>query len=132
MSDMENFRPELLLPETQEALGRWLCLQFYCNQSELLATFPELRDIFERVVKIHSGWTELLSGAYRNGGKHLLKQKRVRSPKWTRLGEVVRPGVPSIDGIGDVREKELVLYRLIAGEVAQLWRASLRATSEDR
>jgi hypothetical protein len=132
MNDIENFRPVLLLPESQEAFGRWLCLQFYCNQSELLATMPELGPIFERAVKMHSGWTELLSGAYRSGGKHLLKQKRVRSPKWARLGEVVRPGLPSIDGIGDVREKELVLYRLIAWEVAQLWRASFHATPQDR
>jgi hypothetical protein len=128
MTNKENFRATLDNPNLQETLGRWLCWQFFCNQQELLQTFPPLQEIFEKIVSMHPGWAELLSGAYRSERKFLLIQKRTASPKWTRLGEVVRPGLISIDGIGDVREKELLLYRLIAREsctaLARLFQAN--------
>jgi len=111
---------------TYEDLGRWLCWQFYRDAKELYDLFPCTFDIFEEAAWKDSAWAELLSGAFRNNQRKLGLTKRASGAKWSRLGEVVRPNLASIDGVGQVRAKELFLYLEVAERFVEAFTCTLR------
>ena len=117
-------------------LGRWLCIQIYRNPRELqpMEGVHQFRGLLEEIIQLDIGFVELLSGAYRAktlevpGTSHRvygpgrligLRSRSGDSAKWSRLGEVfTKPssywfGKDSIDGVGKVRAKEVILYLLV-------------------
>lgn len=104
-------------------LGRWLCWKFYRDPYEL-QHLGGVHEIFESCSRLDTAWAELLAGAYRFPQFQTTKRGGAAS-KWSRLGEVVWPGVKSIDGVGDVRAKEVLLYIKVAEGIEDLLRGPL-------
>lgn len=122
MTNKNNFgspTPVSIPMNTYEELGRWLCWQFYRNADELLELYPALYDIFEETTWKDASWAELLSGAFHPSGKMFATTKRAVGAKWQRLGAVVRPEQDSVDGVGKVRAKEILLYLEVAEKFMQ-------------
>lgn len=105
-----------------EKLGRWLCFIFYRSPEEL-QHMEGVHFIFEKAAALDSSWAELLSGGFRIVKLNTVKRAKIRGcagTKWSRLGEVVRPNQKSIDGVGFVRAREVLLYLFVAEEFVKL------------
>lgn len=102
--------------KTLEKLGRWLCIEFYRDPRELqkIIGVHGTEEIFSAIIQLDPAFGELLAGGYRFNQFVTVQRAGSESVKWSRLGEVVRPGQPSIDGIGDVRAKEVLMYIAVA------------------
>lgn len=102
--------------ETMEDLGRLLCSMAYRNARGLqqIIGVHGFRTLFEGLDQLCPAWIELLSGGFRHTTLRTNAQRPESGVKWRHLGEVVRPGVLSIDGVGEVRALELLLYLEVA------------------
>lgn len=102
--------------EQLEKLGRWLCVEFYrdARELQLQVGVHEIDEIFSAIIQLDPAFGELLAGGYRFNQLRAISRASNAGVKWLRLGEVVRPGQKSVDGIGDVRAKEALLYVLVA------------------
>lgn len=102
--------------ETMENLGRLLCSAAYRDARGLQQAIGVhgFRALFEGLDQLCPAWIELLSGGFRCVGFRTNATKPEAGVKWRHLGEVVRPGVWSIDGVGEVRALELLLYYEVA------------------
>lgn len=110
MTNKENFEKDYRNPDkaNREALGRWLCFEYYRDARGLQQVLGVhgFREIFEPLIQLDVTWGELLAGGFRYPTLRAVK----RSDKVARLGRVVRPGQQSIDGIGEVRAREVLMY----------------------
>lgn len=117
MTNTKIFHKKMLYLYKLEKLGRWLCFEFYRNSAKLQQHMGvhEFTEIFEGLNQINPAWAELLAGGYRFAQFRMLKRSQKNGDvKWVRLGEVVRKGQKSIDGVGDVRAGEVLLYIEVA------------------
>lgn len=125
MTDSKNFSNLHLTPSqnisTKDLIkfGRWLCYQFYRDARELQLMFGvhEIDETFSAIIQLDSAFGELLAGGYRFAQFQVAKSRAGNKVKWSRLGEVIWPNVLSIDGVGAVRAKEIILYELVAREL---------------
>lgn len=124
---MKNLQPPEFDPRksldqsTLESLGRWLCVEFYRDSRELQRVIGvhEINDVFGAIIQLDTAFGELLAGGYRYNQLRVLGSREGSVVKWIRFGEPVVgrwKDVPSIDGIGVVRAKEVLLYILVAEE----------------
>lgn len=109
-----------------EKLGRWLCIEYYRDPSELQRQLSVhgIREVFGAVIRLDTAFGELLAGSYRQDSLVRVAERR-EGIKGLRLGApVVRwGGIDSIDGVGVVRAKEVLMYIEVA-ERFQQWLSS--------
>lgn len=98
--------------DTYKKLGRWLCSAAYRDARGLQRAIGvhEFQALFGGLDQLCPAWIELLSGGFRYKQFCTLSGGTSKGAKWLHLGEVVLPGVASIDGVGEVRALELLLY----------------------